>query len=160
MSTTAVPNAAPPKSRAKLFILIAVAALVLIAGAGAGVYFFLMPKAGVAKPVKQEPPVFYALEPFTVNLAGSDGDDSRYAHIGLTLKVADAKTQAQLAEYLPELRSRILLLLSSKHASDLGTMDGKRTLAAEIKRAAEQPFAKGGEPARVDSVLLTDFVIQ
>lgn len=157
--STAAPAAVAPKSRGKLILLI-VAIVLLVSGAvGAGVYFFTASHSG-PKPVKVPPPVFFPLEAFTVNLAPDQEGNQRYARVGLTLKLASEEQQKKVTDYLPEVRSRILLLLSSKRPDELGTVEGKRKLVAEIRAAVQKPFVKGVDSAEVNDVLLTDFVIQ
>ncbi|MNS59068.1 flagellar basal body-associated protein FliL [compost metagenome] len=104
------------------------------------------------------PPIFVPLDAFTVNLKSEDGD--RFLHTGLSLKVADAETQTRLAQYLPEARSRILLLLSARQPADLATVEGKRKLADDIRTTIAQPFATGLPAQRVLDVLFTSFVVQ
>ena len=104
------------------------------------------------------PPIFVPLDAFTVNLKGEDGE--RFLHTGLSLKVADADTQGRMAQYLPEARSRILLLLSARQPADLATVEGKRKLADDIRSAINQPFAAGLPPQKVLDVLFTSFVVQ
>ncbi len=141
-------------------ILLGVILLLIIGGGGAGYYFYKQSGQKAAPVIP--PPVFFPLDPFTVNLAGGGDDDSdaHYLHAGLTLKLANADTEHKLTEYLPEIRSRILLLMSAKKPEDLSTVAGKDQLAADIRHAIEQPFSKGGESVKIDGVLLTDFVIQ
>lgn len=104
------------------------------------------------------PPIFVPLDAFTVNLKSEDGD--RFLHTGLSLKVADAETQARLGQYQPEARSRILLLLSARQPADLATMEGKRKLAQDVQAAISQPFAPGLPPQKILDVLFTSFVVQ
>jgi len=104
------------------------------------------------------PPIFVPLDAFTVNLKGEDGD--RFLHTGLSLKVADSDTQARLAQYQPEARSRILLLLSARQPADLATVEGKRKLAQDIQAAVSQPFAPSLPPQKILDVLFTSFVVQ
>jgi len=169
MATSATPQAAPQPPAAHRrggtlkLIIIAVVALLLLIAAGGGAYYFLVlkaaPKTAVSKAVAaQLPPVFFAIDPFTVNLQSDDGE--RYLHVGLTLKLTDPKAADELKEHMPEIRSRILLLLSNKHPADLATPEGKNALIKEIQTQIELPFSPGGEPNNVNEVLFTDFVVQ
>ena len=121
---------APAKPKNKKLILIIVAVLVL-AAAGGGAWFFLKgskpeaPKAAVV-----EPPTFFSLEPFTVNLQHDESD--QYLNIGITLKISSAELADKVRLNLPDVRSRLLFLLSSKHASELVPLEGKQKLAREI----------------------------
>jgi flagellar FliL protein len=83
-----------------------------------------------------------------------------YLRTGLTLKLHDEKIQAALTERMPEIRSRVLLLLSGKRPDDLATVEGKRTLAGELRTAIEMTAGTAEQPVRVDDVLFTEFVVQ
>lgn len=158
MANPAPTQAAAPGGGVRKWILLIVA-VALMAAAGAATAVYLLTGHSEAKaPPPPPPPVFVAMDAFTVNLTGEDGD--RYLHIGLTLKVADADTQARITQHMPEVRSRILLLLSSKQPEDLASIDGKRRLAAEIRTLVDQPFASNMPGQNVGDVLFTAFVIQ
>jgi flagellar protein FliL len=169
MATSATPQiaanaAAPAKntgSKKKLIIIIVLLALVVLGGAAAAYFFYYLPHQG--RPSSQQveklpPPIFFAIDPFTVNLQSDDGE--RYLHVGLTLKLSDQNVADALREHMPEIRSRILILLSNKHPADLTSLDGKTTLAREIRAQIETPFAPGTPAEHVNEVLFTDFVVQ
>ncbi len=145
----------------KRILLIVLIALVAAGAAAGGMYFFLL-KHGVsskpAPPPPPPPPVFFALEPMTVNLLSDDGQ--HYLRIGLSLKLANEKTQEELQQHMPEIRSRILLALSNKHPEDLATLDGKHAIANELKALIEKPTDEREPPVHIEQVLFTDFVVQ
>ncbi|HZW14170.1 MAG TPA: flagellar basal body-associated protein FliL [Noviherbaspirillum sp.] len=151
-------GAAAPKSNKKLFLIIGGAAL-LLGGAG-GAWYFMNQKAEPGKPkeVAPAPPVFVTLEPFTVNLQSDDGE--RYLQVAFTLQVASQEQVDLIKLYMPLLRSRLLMLLASKKASDLSTDEGKRKLQEDIMAQAKLPFAPKGKPQEVNAVFFTSFVIQ
>ena len=62
--------------------------------------------------------------------------------------------------HMPEVRNRVLLLLSSKAASQIAAVDGKKKLAAELLAEINQPFSERQPEHAVESVLFTSFVIQ
>ncbi|AIO68361.1 flagellar basal body-associated protein FliL [Burkholderia oklahomensis] len=164
-TTTANPTVDKPAPSGKLkrLVLILLIGLVAAAAAAGGTYFVLA-KEGVrgAAPSAPAPlavPVFFALEPLTVNLQSDDGIQ-HYLRVGLSLKLTDAKAQEYLTQHMPELRSRILLALSNKHPEQLATLEGKRALADELKTLIEQPTQPGNRSARIDDVLFTEFVVQ
>ncbi len=156
----AAADAAPPAKagKKKLIIIIAAALLVVLIG-GAAAYFLLKkppvegdgegaddahaeahqpaPKAK-AKRDPGHPPVFVPLDPFTVNLA--DKESERYAQIGVTLEINDAKTGEELKLYMPAIRNNILMVLSHKTAAQLLTREGKDKLAKSILYAAVRPL--------------------
>jgi len=151
----------------KRIILIVLIALIAAGAAAGGTWFFMAHReaapapaqAAAAAPAAQAVPVFFPLEPMTVNLQSDDGQQ-HYLRIGLTLKLNDPKVQQQLTDHMPEIRSRVLLALSNKHPDDLAPLDGKRALATELKTLIEQPTDKGAAPVNVEDVLFTEFVVQ
>jgi len=152
-----------PKSKKKLIVIVVAAAVLLGAGGGAAAYFLGHKKEGAdghkeAKAEPAKPPVFMNLEPFTVNLSPEDGE--QYLQTAITLKVQSNEVSETLSTHLPEVRSRILLLLSSKKASELSTIAGKNKLAAEVLAAVKEPFAPKAPEQEVQNVMFTQFVIQ
>ena len=148
------------KSKKKLILIILI---LLLAGGGGAAWYFLIHKAhdGAAKQAKVEapkPPVFMVMEPFTVNLQ-SEGTD-QFLQTAFTLQVATQEQVDQLKLYMPQVRSRLLLLLSSKRAAEINTADGKKKLGTDIISAVNQPFTPGGKKQEVTDVFFTSFVIQ
>ncbi len=130
---------AKPKSKKLLIIIIAV---LVLGGAGGAGWFFTRGGDHHAEEVKVEPlpePKFVALEPFTVNLQQEGGE--KFLQIGITLKFTELELEEKIKLRMPELRSRIVLLLSSKHATELIPAEGKKMLAHEI--AVEASAALG-----------------
>lgn len=158
----------PPPKKGKWLMLVLVLVLVL-GGAGGGAWYFLgdqaLPadaKAGAVKPAKTanaKPPVFVALEPFTVNLM-HDNSPPQYLQVGLSLKITDANYVEAIKLRMPEIRNRVLLLLSAKKASDISSSEGKQALSTELARQISQPLAGIVAAEAVDSVLFTTFIIQ
>jgi flagellar FliL protein len=135
---TAAAGAEPPKKKSKLMLIIAVA-VVTLGGGGAGAWYVMRPAADPNAPKavhEAKPAVFLPLESFTVNLVGPDSQP-QYLQAGLTLKLgADVKTDA-IKDRMPEIRNRILLVLSGKKAGDLLPVSGKNKLAAEIAQSVK-----------------------
>lgn len=160
----AADGADTPKSKSKLIVILA-ALLLSAAAAGGGAWYFLGQQHGDSHKTEKKkaepgkPPVFLVMEPFTVNLQ-PDGAGDQYLQVAFSLQVGDEKQLEHIKTYLPQLRSRLLLLLSGKKASDISTVEGKNKLAEEILNLAKQPFASGGEPQEVTNVFFTSFVIQ
>jgi flagellar FliL protein len=160
--------APPPKKRGLLKILLLL--VPLLGAAGGGAWYFLHQdhepaekgKPGAAKAAKaapSKPPVFVTLDPFTVNLQHDDASP-QYLQVGLALKVTDAAVADAVKLHMPEIRNRVLLLLSSKKASDITTLEGKQSLSTDLTREISLPLA-GSVPAQsIDSVLFTSFVVQ
>ncbi|MCW7550162.1 flagellar basal body-associated protein FliL [Photorhabdus sp. P32] len=107
-----------------------------------------------------ETPVFMTLEPFTVNLIDNEDHFDRVLYIGVTLRLADEKTRQRFHEYLPEVRSRMLLLLSRQKSADLAHDSGKLRLMDDIKQTL-LPTLVPGEPDQViTDVLFTTFILR
>ena len=87
-------------------------------------------------------------------------DGERFLQTGLTLQLAGQEQVDLIKLYMPHVRSRLLLLLSSKKASEILTAEGKNKLAQEIINTLNQPFSPGGPSVQVMSVLFTSFVVQ
>ena len=100
--------------------------------------------------------VYLALDTFTVNLQ----EGERYMQVDVTLQVADQAQADAIKLHMPRVRSRLLALLSSKHAGALTTAADKQALAQEILAQVKLPFDAKAKPQQVDDVLFTSFVIQ
>ena len=151
--------AAPKSSKKKLLVIIIKAVLVLGLGGGAA-WFFTQGKSegGEHKAAKAEPPEYVPIEAFTVNLQPENGD--QYLQITFTLQVANPQQVELIKANMPKVRSRVLLLLSGKKASEISSVEGKHQLATEIITSLKQPFVDKGEAPLVSDVLFTSFIIQ
>jgi flagellar protein FliL len=128
------PVVAPPKSKKLLIISIIV---LLVIAIGVAVWQLTKgpaPDAGHAEETKTETvreAKFIPLgENFTVNLQREEGD--QYLQAGITLKVMQPELEEKIKTLMPEIRSKLLFLLSAKKPSELQTVEGKRKLIAEI----------------------------
>lgn len=120
---------AKPKSKKPLLIIIAV----LVLGGAGGAGWFFTKGDSPAEETKETAPVdpkFFVLEPFIVNLQQDGGE--KFLQIGITFKFTELALEEKIRLHLPEIRSRIILLLSGKSAEDLMPAEGKRLLAHEI----------------------------
>ena len=176
-------EAPPPagKSKKKLIIIVAVGVVVL-ALIGAGAFLLLKkPKGGEegdaadAESSHQEkghdqPPVYVKLDPFTTNLSPEAGElattAGQYIQVVVEMKVTDPKDEEAIKQYVPEIRNNILRLLSSKHASQLASTEGKDQLASEIRNSVNGVIDPGAQKAEkgpsgpVRNVLFSSFIIQ
>jgi flagellar protein FliL len=95
----------------------------------------------------------------TVNLS-NERDEPSLLYVGFALEVADDATQAQLTDYMPQLRSQLLTLVSGQNSTQLITPQGKAALAARILDALKQPLAPQQPAPALLRVLYTDFIVQ
>lgn len=187
---------AAPKKKTKLLLFIIIGLLVVVLG-GAGAAFFLIKKKAPAdeedtgeetthavKKSKKDhpdaPPVFVKLEPFTVKLQVEQME--AYLQATPELRVLDAPVGDRIKQYMPEIRHRVLLLMSGKKASELSTPQGVQALSNEIRtdinliidgpkvkgkgkgkakdEAPSAPSDQADPDDSVQAVLFTSFIIQ
>ena len=125
---------------------------------GSGFFFWKTQMQQVAAAPKPVDPIFYALEPFTANL--QPGSKTRFVHAAMTLKLGETKAQLQLVQYLPEVRSRVLALLSNREGETMESTEDRDLLAAEILAALSQPYGSHLAPPKITSVMFTTFMLQ
>lgn len=171
----------PKKGGAMKLVIVVIVLLALLGGGGFAAWkFFLQPKQedaahgnsshAEAVPVESQAPAEHAaaepdggkeavpmevvkFEPFVVNLADPMG--RRYLKITMEVEVT-AGAAAALEAVLPKTKDALLLLLSSKLYSEIGSMDQKLELKNEIIERLNQIVGKG----KVKNVYFTEFVIQ
>ncbi len=175
---------APKKSKLMIIIVVILVLVLLIVAALVGVLLLIKgnkgggdnapaaapavaPQAQVMTTVDlSKPPVFVQLDTFTVNLTREESD--HYLQAVIVLRVADAKVAAQLPAFMPEIRHRTNLLLSSKKPSEVATMEGREALAQElliqINEAVGAPAPRDIRPGLVwgpvHGVLFNSFIVQ
>jgi flagellar FliL protein len=145
-AAAAADAAPPPKSKKMLLIIVAAVVLVLVLG-GVGAMLLTKKKSAesegdddavAAKPARaakvepKEVPAFVPLDPFVVNLA--DRDIDRYAQVGITLELVDAKLGEQIKAFMPAIRHAVLMVLAEKTAAQLIDRSGKDKLARQVQR--------------------------
>lgn len=168
-------DAAPAKRGLLKTMLLMLPVLLLVAAAGGGgAWYFMKTQAAAdngAEPQQQvartKAPTFLPLDSFTVNLA--DRDMERYAQIGITLELEDAKSVQRIRDYMPVVRDSVLMVLAHKESTDLLERTGKENLAREIMRAVVTPLgveldasgaSTNGSPNPVREVLFSNIIVQ
>jgi flagellar FliL protein len=143
-----------------------------VLGGGAGGWFFLHGSGDADAAHAEEAPAkkkkkkdkehakaeYVPIEAFTVNLQPETGD--QYLQVQFTLQVDGPEQAVLIKDNMAKVRSRVLLLLSGKKASEINTVEGKQQLAGEIKAAVQVPFDEDGDEQDVSDVLFTSFIIQ
>lgn len=147
MSATVEPEKKPVKSK-KLLIIVAVVLLLLVIAGGGAAYVLSQRHtldddgediAATQEHAEPAPvPTFLPVDTMVVNLADPGGE--RFAQVGITLELADAKTAERVKQYLPSIRSSVLLLLSQRTSDELLQRDGKEKLAHDILREVSRPL--------------------
>lgn len=176
----------------KKWLLLVAAAVLVIGMGGAGLYVY---KANTAvameddddgeqpkKVQSKEPPVYVPLENLIVNL--SDPGAARMLQLGITVVVDNGNTQEKIKQFLPSIRSNILMLTTQYTSDDILSRDGKEKLRKEIgeairtsigaqtlaksrskKAEAEDDEGSVKEPSKPKSnairdILFTDLIVQ
>lgn len=158
-------GAAPKKSNKKLIIIIAAVVILL----GGGVAAWLLTSGGhdaeegehaAEEKHAAEPkaPVFVKLDTFTVNLNPEEGD--KYLQVDITLNATEKADADMLEQYMPQVRNRVLMILTSKLASEISDMEGKQILGQELTEHINEPYSEGAQPLTVKEAFFTSFVIQ
>ncbi|MEE9332034.1 MAG: flagellar basal body-associated protein FliL [Methylophilaceae bacterium] len=160
-----VAEEAPKKSKKKLIIII-VAALVLIGGGLAA--WLLMGgesddhgedgEAEQHEEVVVKEPIFIKLDTFTVNLNPDEGE--KFLQVDITLNTTESHDADHIEKYMPQVRNRVLMILTSKLASEISSMEGKEALSEELTEQVNEPYGEGSEPLSIAEVFFTSFVIQ
>ena len=190
-------GAAPAeKPKSKKMLLIIIGAVVVLALVGGGAAFFLMKKkhadedtgddTHAAKPAPapvhkapdpKSPPTYLPMDNMVVNLADPGG--SRFAQVGISLKLDDTKTADTVKLYMPSIRSAVLLQISQRTADELLSPEGKEKLTKAIIRevseqlgyevedeeeaatsAASKKKRRPLPPSPVQAVLFSSFIVQ
>jgi flagellar FliL protein len=109
---------------------------------------------GHGKGQKETQEVETRLDPFVVNLAEANG--RRYLRTTLQLSLHRTHDKEQIEQATPRIRDAVLLLLSSKRAEELMTVEGKTRLREEIIKQINATIGKEA----VAAVYFVDFLIQ
>jgi flagellar FliL protein len=144
--------------------LIIIGAVVVLALAGGGAWFFL--KGGDADADKEQAkakasaleaiPVYMPIDTLTVNLK----DSRQYLQLTITLQLKNGEDSALVKLYMPQIRTRALIILASKKPEDVISSEGKLALLEELKTITEKPFTDKLEPIEILDVAFTSFIIQ
>jgi flagellar FliL protein len=128
--------AAPAQKKSKL-LLIVLAVVVLVGAGGAATWWFMQSAdEDEEAEVVEKPSIFLPLEQFTVNLQPEEGQQ-QFLQVAMTLKVSDQEISENIKAQMPQVRSRMLFLLSSKKPSEIGSVEGKKTLSEQLIQEAE-----------------------
>lgn len=159
------PNGAPPapegkKSKKGLIIIILITVIAIGAGAGGAWYFMKMSDGEGSESIKPKAKsaTFVDLDIFTVNLQPEE--NNQYLQVGLTVKTRETPVVQEIAMQMPDIRNRILMLLSSKKSAEITSIAGKQQLSQQIADEIKQSVSTSGLDEDVLEVLFTSFVIQ
>ena len=150
--------------------------LIIVAGASVGATMWFTSRDNApstpaattpaGEPVAQAPaappvvpaPIFAELDPFTVTLYGETRN--RILYTAITLRLGDEASRTQITDYMPEVRDRILKVLSAQQLPVIQTAEGRQALGDTLKTSLMRPFAAQLAGPQIADVLFTAFVVQ
>lgn len=149
------------KSPVKMIIILLV---VILALGGGGYYAYITyfkeqaPVEGASKePVQEEAVtlgVMFPMDPFVVNLAGSQG--KRFLKVTVSLELSAPEVHVEIKENIQKITDSILVLLSSKNFEDVYSVQGKFKLKDEITTRVNRFLVLG----HIKEAYFTEFIIQ
>ncbi|MCX8575104.1 MULTISPECIES: flagellar basal body-associated FliL family protein [unclassified Gilliamella] len=154
-----------PTSKKKVSILNLILIIITMLALATTAYLWFQNQSKNTIKTKEEPPVlspvFLTLKPFTISLPTSEDSTeiNKVLYVGMVLRVADEEQKSVLLEYLPEVRSDVLLLTSKQYVNNLKLETGKLDLQEQIKVALSRQYDPK-HSVKVDEVLFTDFIIR
>ncbi len=155
-------EATEKKGGKKGLVIMILVAVIAIGGGAGGTWFFMQGQQDEGHeppPPKEIPTTFKELELFTVNLQPKELN--QYLQVGLTVKIHETEElAAEVDKKMPEIRNRILLLLTNKTAEDLSTLIGKKQLGSELVEEIKESMDSETLGEGVLEVLFTSMVIQ
>jgi flagellar FliL protein len=99
-------------------------------------------------------PALVPLAPFLVNLSGDQGQ--RYLRLVAQVEVRGDLAKDELEKHLPEVRNRLLFLLTSKTFADISSIQGKYDLQADITKNINEML----NGSFIQKTYFTEFIVQ
>ncbi len=155
------------KKPIKMIIGIIVGLLILGGGGYYAYINFFKEKPAEEKPVEGEKSekkaaeeeianlgVMFPMDPYVVNLAGSEG--KRFLKVAISLELSTPEVHMELKENIQKVTDSILVLLSSKAFEDVYSVQGKFKLKDEITTRVNRFLVVG----HIKDAYFTEFIIQ
>jgi len=151
-------------------LLLGLLLVVLIIGASVAATYVFLQRSGILSsamaeassnsqpPVPLPAPIFAALEPFTVTLR--DERTTRILYLAITLRLVDEASRETITEYMPEVRDRVLRLLSVQNPAYIQTPEGRERLVQDLTQLLQRPYLPQPKGPEISAVLFTAFVVQ
>lgn len=150
-------------TKKKISILNLVLILITLLATGFAAYLWFQNSPKTTPHVEPEvlSPVFLTLKPFTISLPPSKEnlEINKILYVGMVLRVANEEQKTVLLDYLPEVRSDVLLLTSKQYVNNLKKESGKLELQEQIKMALSRQY-DAKHSVKIDEVLFTDFIVR
>lgn len=111
------------------------------------------------KPAVPVMPIYIPLDAFTVSLMPTKDESDRVLYIGLTLRVSDVHSKELIEKFLPDIRSKLLVMFSRQSYTGLSSQEGKEQLIDLIKGEVNKPLDEN-QNVKVNDVLLNAFILR
>ncbi len=153
----------PAKSKKPLIMMI-VAVLVAVGASVGGTLYFVQSSEAEQAVVEEVPEVaakavYHNMRPpFVVNFIAEN--KSRYLQADITLMSRNTSVIEAIIEHSPLVRSQILQYLSDQTFTELRTDDGKEKTRLDLKNLLNDQLLEAAQVSGIESVLLTNFVLQ
>ncbi|PCJ46967.1 MAG: flagellar basal body rod protein [Moraxellaceae bacterium] len=84
----------------------------------------------------------------------------RYVKAEITLQVSGTPTAQAIERHLPYIRHNLVMLFSRQEEENLSTPEGKSQLKEDSLEAIVATLESEGEPAEVEAILFTSFIVE
>ena len=153
-------DAAVPKAKGKLKLMIAALGLVTVIGiGGATIWFYFFRHAGDethAEAPAAKPPVFIEVPDMLVNLVNSPGERVQYLKVKVVLEVKEEKQVETIKPTMPRVTDIFQTYLRELRPADLSGSAGLFRLKEEMTRRVNAAIS----PSQVNAVLFKEIVVQ
>lgn len=108
---------------------------------------------------KNAEPLYQSLNTFTLSLKPVADEENRVLFVGLSLRLGSKESLATFNKFMPEYRSRLLLLLAEYSYDDLASREGKQRMLDKIRQELSKPLSSG-QSVTITDVLINEFILR
>jgi flagellar FliL protein len=142
-------------------LIIMVVAVLLLGGGGFGAWKFMHArKAAKDHAVEVLPPRYVNIDPpFVVNFEAEAM--VRFLQVTIGVMTRDQEIEKLVKDNDPRVRNDLLMILSNQTYASVSTLDGKETLRTRCLESVRGIVKEmGGDPAKIEALYFTSFVMQ
>ena len=160
MSTISQIESSKKKGGEKKLLFILIPALLVLGGGGFAAYHFLFAQTKAKAPSKPvgvsqiKPGPMINLKPFLTNLA--DKDKTAYIKVSISIELKQGSNLGTFKQLTPQIRNRIIMIMSSKTSREINTPQGILSLRHQIARSLNQILGDG----TVTGVYFNNYLVQ
>ncbi len=160
MSTISQIESSKKKGGIKKLLFILIPAIIVLGGGGFAAYHFLFAKTKgkvSSKPanisqIKSGPMI--NLKPFLTNLANKN--KMSYIKVSISIELKQGSNSGAFKQLTPQIRNRIIMIMSSKTSREINTPQGMLSLRHQIARSLNQILGDG----TVTGVYFNNYLVQ